>query len=195
MTQGRKAFVKKYINDIRDTLNRMEPELVEKLSEIAEIFTRARDEGRFIYIMGNGGSGATSSHFVCDIIKGLRNDNFPKFKAMAFSDNMPTIMAWANDQSYDDIFVEQLKNFMQPGDIVLGISGSGNSENVIRAIKWANENGAKTIGWTGFDGGKLEKEAQLCITVPNNSMQQIEDIHMIFEHLLVSMLMTEMKLE
>lgn len=194
MNETRKEFVAKYLSEIHSTLEQLEPILIEKMVKISEILTEARDEGRFIFIMGNGGSAATSSHMVCDLIKGVRSKKHPRFKAMALSDNVPTMMAYSNDESYDDIFIEQLKNFMGPKDVVLGISGSGNSENVIRAIKWANENDAITIGWTGFDGGRLEKEAQLCITVPSNSMQQIEDIHMIFEHLLASMLMAEMEL-
>jgi D-sedoheptulose 7-phosphate isomerase len=97
---------------------------------------------------------------------------------------MPTVLAWGNDSSYEDIFVEQLKNHLEKGDVVIAISGSGNSKNVIRAVEFANREGAETIGLTGFDGGKLAKVASISYVVPCNCMQQIEDIHLLIEHML-----------
>ena len=143
--------------------------------------------------MGNGGSAATASHFVGDLSKGTIVADFPRFKAIALTDNVPNMLAWGNDSSYEDIFVEQLKNLMEPEDVVVGISGSGNSRNVIKAIDYANEKGAITIGLLGYDGGKLIEIVQESLHVPSFNMQQVEDIHALISHLLTSMIREEQK--
>ena len=167
------------------------PEVSGKINEIVEVLLKARKENKTIYIMGNGGSASTASHFVSDLGKGTINPNFPRFRTIALTDNIPVMLAWGNDSSYDDIFVEQLKNVLNPGDVVIGISGSGNSMNVLKAIEYANTNHAFTIGWSGFDGGKLNSLAKLSIVVPSHYMQRIEDIHLLLEHLITSLIREE----
>lgn len=174
----------KYLDEVAKTLEHMEKDLPFKAEEIVAALVKARDSGRRIYICGNGGSASTASHMASDLNKGANRKDAPRFKAIALKDNIPTMLAWANDASYDDIFVEQLRNHLEKGDIVIGISGSGNSPNVLKAMHYANDNGAMTIGFTGFDGGKLAQIAKICYTVPNNCMQQIEDIHLLMEHML-----------
>jgi D-sedoheptulose 7-phosphate isomerase len=138
-----------------------------------------------IFVMGNGGSGSTASHLACDINKGCCYDLANKFKMVCLNDNMPTMLALANDISYEAVFEEQLKNFFDPGDVVIGISGSGNSENVLRAVRYAASGKGLTIGWSGFGGGKLAKLVDLALVVNSDDMQQVEDAHMIFAHMLM----------
>jgi D-sedoheptulose 7-phosphate isomerase len=134
--------------------------------------------------MGNGGSASTASHMASDLNKGANRTDAPRFSAIALTDNIPLMMAWANDSSYDDVFIEQLRNHLEKGDVVIGISGSGNSLNVLKAIGYANSSGATTIGLAGFDGGELAKMAKISYTVPSHCMQQVEDVHLILEHML-----------
>lgn len=191
MKDFRKKITKEYLQEIREILDLMEDDLVNKMDTLATILFEAREKRNTIFIMGNGGSASTASHFVGDLSKGTIVEGFPRFKAVALTDNIPNMLAWANDKSYEDIFVEQLKNLMEPGDVVIGISGSGNSMNVIKAIEYANENGGITIVFSGFDGGKLLKSAQENIHVPSSYMQRVEDIHLLIEHLLTSLIREE----
>lgn len=174
-----------YLDQLKDLLDVFPHD---RFIEIAQVMLAAYDEGRQIFIMGNGGSGSTASHFVCDINKGSCLELKKKFKVICLNDNLPTILAYANDLSYNDIFVEQLKNFFNPGDIVIGISGSGNSQNVLLAISYAKKNGAKTIGLSGFDGGKLAKIVDVSLVAAINDMQKVEDVHLIVVHMLMQYL-------
>ena len=187
----RTKYTKEYIHQIHDILDMMEESLPDQISKIADILIDACDNRKTVFIMGNGGSAATASHFTGDLSKGTNVKGCPRFKAIALTDNTPNILAWANDQNYDDIFVEQLVNLMEPEDIVIGISGSGNSRNIINAIEYANEHGAFTIGFCGYDGGVLKQCVKENIHVPSNCMQQVEDIHLLIEHLLTSMIKKE----
>jgi len=191
MDTYRQQFTKDYLRELMATLNKMEPDLVKKMDELATILLNARRDGRTIFLFGNGGSASTASHFASDLSKGTIVGNNPRFKVVALTDNIPTMLAWGNDSSYDDIFVEQLKNLMEPGDVVVGISGSGNSPNVIKAIEYARQNKGITIGLSGYDGGKLLKTAQYNIHAPSFYMQRVEDIHLILEHLLTSLIREE----
>ncbi|MDZ7344503.1 MAG: SIS domain-containing protein [candidate division KSB1 bacterium] len=157
---------------------------------LIEYLEEAYYRGKHIFIFGNGGSGATASHFCEDLGKGtLRSKNDSRrFKVMSLTDNMPYILAWANDEGYETIFEQQLRNFAQPGQIAIGISGSGNSPNVLRAIEYANSAGLRTIGMTGFDGGRLREIAQHCVHVPIFEMGIVESIHMIIVHYVVNSL-------
>jgi len=195
MDELRKKFTKEYLEEIKRLLDSMETDLIEKMDRLANILLKAREEKRTIFIMGNGGSAATASHFVSDLSKGTIVEGFPRFKVIALTDNIPNLLAWANDESYDEIFVEQLKNLMEPNDVVIGISGSGNSMNIIKAIEYANKNGGVTIGISGYDGGKLLRYAQENIHVPSSYMQRVEDIHLLIEHLLTSLIREEQKLK
>ena len=178
------------MKDVIDCLEgyRKNPEFFD---ELATIFLDARKRGNIVYFMGNGGSAATANHFVCDLGKGTIVEGYPRFKALSLSDNIPMMLAWGNDACYEDIFVEQLKNLMNPGDVIVGISGSGNSGNVLRAIQWANENDGITVGLTGFAGGKLKDMAKHVMVVPIHYMQKIEDIHMLVDHLVTSLIREE----
>ena len=145
-----------------------------------------------VYVFGNGGSGATASHMVGDMNKGVCFGREKRLRFHCLNDNTPTMMAYSNDVSYDCIFEEQLKNFLRPKDIVIGISGSGNSTNVIKAIRYANSLEAKSIGMTGFDGGQLKPLTDLCIHAPIHDMQKVEDIHMIIIHVVMQLLCREL---
>jgi len=191
MKDFRKNFTKEYLEEIKKTIDLMEEKLVNKVDKLATILIKAGDRKNTIFIMGNGGSASTASHFAADLSKGTIVEGFPRVKAIALTDNIPNMLAWANDNGYEEIFVEQLKNLMEPGDVVIGISGSGNSMNVIKAIEYANKNGGITIGLSGYDGGKLLKCAQENIHVPSFYMQRIEDIHLIIEHLSTSLIREE----
>ena len=153
--------------------------------QMVHAFLAAYERQAKIFVMGNGGSGATASHLACDINKGCCLDLSRKFKMLCLNDNMPTVLALANDISYDVIFEEQLKNFFSPGDLVIGISGSGNSENVLRAVRYAAAHGGQTMGWSGFGGGKLAGLVDLSFVVDSHDMQQVEDAHIIAAHMLM----------
>ena len=190
----RKNYTREYTRETIKILESM-TDLDSKISKLCEIFCKARDEGKTIYFMGNGGSASTASHFVVDISKCTidEKNRVRRFKCVSLSDNIPTMLAWANDVSYEEIFIEQLKTLMNPGDVVVGISGSGNSKNVVKAMEYAKANGAVTIGLTGMGGGKLGQISSENIIVPSNNMQHIEDIHLIILHLLTSILRDEVK--
>ncbi len=155
-----------------------------KVDQAIQWFRDARDQGKAIFVAGNGGSAATASHFVCDMIKGASLGKPSRFRIQALHDSMPTLTAYANDLHYQDAAVEQLKNFAAPGDIYMAISGSGNSPNVIRAMEYANSLGCHTLALTGRDGGRLGPMAQLNIQVPEKHMGRIEDAHHIICHMI-----------
>ncbi len=174
-------FVQNYIQKNMELLNALDPISVAKI--IAE-FGKARENSKRIYAIGNGGSASTASHFVVDMGKGASLGREKRFKTIPLTDNVEWITALSNDLCYEDVYVEQLKNFAEPGDVLLAISGSGNSENVLRAVAYANKVGCVTIGFTGFQGGKLKNLVQHCIVVPSNHMGRIEDMHVILQHMI-----------
>ena len=147
------------------------------LEDIVTMLLHARDNGKMIFTIGNGGSASTASHFVSDLLKTTITKDSKRFKAISLVDNIPVNLAWSNDVSYDQSFAEQLKNFCTKDDVVIVFSGSGNSPNVINAISFAKNNGCKCIGITGMSGGKLSKLCDLTIVVPSNDMLQIESTH------------------
>jgi len=162
-----------------------------EINEFMNLLADALESGRTVFIMGNGGSGATASHYAGDFNKGLSYGKAKRFRFVCLNDNVPTVLAYANDVGYEEVFVEQLKNFLSPGDLVIGISGSGNSPNVLKAIEYANGAGATTIGLTGFDGGKLKRIARHGVNVPIDNMQVAEDLHMMLDHLVYSVFGSE----
>jgi D-sedoheptulose 7-phosphate isomerase len=151
---------------------------------------RAYEKGLNVFLFGNGGSAALASHIACDLGKGtvVKGNGSKRFRVLALTDNIPIMTAWANDSSYEDIFSQQLYNFLEPGDITFAISGSGNSPNVLRALQTARDAGACTIGLTGFDGGKMLAFCDHCIVVPSDNMQIIEDLHLSVAHAIFSVL-------
>ncbi len=184
-----KELITNYFNDIKQTLDCLPQD---KIEEFVESLLTTYEGEHYIFVFGNGGSGVTASHFACDINKGVSSGLKKRFKVICLNDNMPTILAYANDMSYEDIFVEQLRNYLNPQDFAIGISGSGNSRNIIKAIKYANSAGAKTFGITGYDGGELSKVAHSSIVVNIKDMQKVEDIHIIIVHLAMQILIEEL---
>jgi D-sedoheptulose 7-phosphate isomerase len=182
MEKSMKNFYLNYFRDLKLTLDKIDLNMFKKINE--SLFFALENE-KHIFTMGNGGSATTASHLVCDLNKGVCFGRNIKFKAICLNDNVPTILAYSNDVSYSDIFLEQLKNFLNKGDIVIGISCSGNSENILRAIEFSNKKDGVTIGFSGYDGGKLSKIAKYPIIVPIADMQKCEDIHLILCHLIM----------
>lgn len=174
-------FPEMYKKDLLETIEKID---TAKVDQIIDWFREAREAGRTIFVCGNGGSASTASHFACDMVKGASYKRDKRFRIMALTDSLPTLTAYSNDVTYDIVFAEQLKNFAQPGDVVMAISGSGNSPNVLRAVEYANSIGCKTVGLTGRDGGKLGSMAQLNVQVAVPHMGRIEDAHMIICHMI-----------
>lgn len=168
-----------YLSGVRSLLNTIPAADIQR---IVEILHNARVNYHSVYLCGNGGSAATASHWANDLCKGTQAEALPRLRAIALTDNVPLITAWANDTAYENIFASQLANFVQPLDVVIGISGSGKSRNVLNAIRCAREAGALTIGLSGFRGGHLKSLADFCVVVPSDSMEQIEDLHLILAH-------------
>ena len=179
--------IRAYAKEVSATLTRLP---IGSVQQIVEALEAALVGNKQVFLFGNGGGAATASHFACDLAKSTIAPGRPRFKAIALTDNLPLLSAWANDTAYENVFSEQLANLVQPGDIVIGFSGSGNSSNVLNAIKLANSVGAITIGLTGFDGGQLKGFAQICLVVPNNCMEQIEDVHLTLAHIISTCLKT-----
>ncbi len=183
-----------YTKKVREYLE-LEREILAKISEkdiskVMNVLEEARNNGHRIFVCGNGGSAATASHFCCDFNKGVSHDynQEKRYDFECLSDNVPTMMAIANDIDYADVFAIPLKNKMKPGDVLIGISGSGNSENVVRAVKYANDNGGITIGIVGYDGGKIKALTKHHIHVNCNNMQIVEDVHMTLDHVMMYVL-------
>jgi len=175
-------FAAGYLAELKAVLDGFE---TDRFTDLVEALLEAYEHNNNVFIMGNGGSGSTASHFVCDLNKGCCLDLPQKFKVTCLNDNLPSLLAYANDLSYESVFVEQLKNFFNEGDLVIGISGSGNSENVLRAIHYARENGGKTAGISGYAGGKLADRVDIPFVVRVDDMQKVEDVHMIVVHMIM----------
>lgn len=180
------------ISNYLDTVTGLLAELPrEDISRVVDLVRDAYESGKQVFILGNGGSASTASHLACDLQKGLGALTDRKFKVMSLSDSIPIMTAWGNDTEYANIFAPQIETWVNPGDLVIGISGSGNSPNVINAIDLANEKGAVTIGLSGFQGGKLAQKAKYGVVVRSDNMQHIEDVHVVIAHLVFRVLMEE----
>lgn len=177
--------IKRYIEMEKEVLDSLSAESVNNVMNILE---DARLKGKRIFICGNGGSASTASHFECDFNKGVSYDQEIKYDFECLSDNVPMMMAIANDIGYQDIFVVPLKNKLKSGDVVIGISGSGNSENVVRALRYGNETGAETIALVGYDGGEMKSVAKHTIHVSVHNMQIVEDVHLMLDHMMMFIL-------
>jgi len=174
-----------YCQDLKRALDAIPTDAAEKFLKLLE---SAYQDGRQVFIMGNGGSGSSASHAAGDLVKGVSYGREKRFRVMCLNDNMATVTAYANDVSYADAYVEQLKNFLNPGDVVIGISGSGNSPSILKAVEYANQRGATTVGLCGFNGGKLAGLAQVPVHIPVHDMQMVEDIHMMLFHVAMQVL-------
>lgn len=176
-------MINDYINLEVDVLKRLD---VEQINKAMNLIIETYESKKKIYIMGNGGSAATASHYQNDFNKGISEYVDTKFNFCCLNDNVATMMAIANDIGYEEIFRFQLKNRLEDGDILIAISGSGNSPNVLNAVEYAISQGNKVIGMTGYNGGKLKKLSDISLHADINSMQVTEDIHMIFDHMIMS---------
>ena len=174
-------YIYDYLEELHKTVARMP---IDRIEKVVQILHQARMNGRQVFIMGNGGSATTASHMVCDLAKNTAYHNMPGFKVIGLTDNMAIFSALGNDEGFENVFVDQLRNFVQQDDVVIGISTSGNSENVLRAIALANDTGAVTVGMTGNDGGKLSDMVHYEIRVPSYNIQHIEDMHVSVEHMI-----------
>jgi len=171
--------VNAYFDEVVNTIGKMPIATIER---IVGVLMSAYQSSRMVYVFGNGGSAALASHFACDLGKGAANGSAKRFQVLAFTDNVPLMTAWANDARYEDIFAEQLSNFVRPDDIAFAISCSGKSANVLKALKVARQAGAFTIGLTGFKGGDMTHLCDLCLVIPSDNMQIIEDLHLSVTH-------------
>jgi D-sedoheptulose 7-phosphate isomerase len=174
-----------YLESLKTTIDHLNRD---EINTFLSLILEAYEHSKTIFLFGNGGSAVTASHFASDLNKGVGYGLAKKVRAIALTDNIPAIMAYANDVGYEYIFIEQLKSFLEPGDLVIGISGSGNSPNVLRAIEYAQSCGNPTIGITGYDGGKLKALADHSVNARIDDMQISEDIHMILTHLTMRVL-------
>ena len=161
----------------------------DQVDAIAGILNDAYSEDKTTFLFGNGGSAALASHFACDLSKGtwIRNNGQKRFRAIALTDNLPVLTAWANDSSYEDVFSEQLRGAVQKGDVAFAISCSGNSPNVLRGLEVAREAGAITVGLTGFEGGLMKGLCDMALVIPSDNMQIIEDLHLSVAHCLFTL--------
>ncbi len=179
------ASIEWYFGQMKTILDQMDRE---PISAAISALHQARMEGRQIFIMGNGGSASTATHMVCDLAKNTRHGNWPHYKVIGLSDNMALFSAYANDDGYENVFALQLANLLNPGDIVVAISTSGNSPNVLRAVDLACERGATVIGMTGFNAGKLGALVDIHLHVPSDCIEMVEDVHLMLEHLITKAL-------
>jgi D-sedoheptulose 7-phosphate isomerase len=177
-----KSFIDSYQSGLQTA---MESVNAETFSSFMKALCTLHKEGRRLFVIGNGGSAATASHFACDLGKNAVPPGNPRFKVVALTDSIPAITAYGNDNGYASVFAEQLTNLMASGDILLAISASGNSPNIIEAVTLARESGLSVIGMAGFDGGKLAELSDWAITIPGTTYEQIEDAHMILTHMIV----------
>jgi D-sedoheptulose 7-phosphate isomerase len=168
-----------YILAVTDVLRNLPFESIDRISQE---LCKAYESNRSVFVFGNGGSAALASHCACDLGKGTAVNGKRRFRVLALTDNVPLMTAWANDAHYDEIFAEQLRTFLQPDDVVLAISGSGNSPNILKGLQAARDLGAVTIGLTGFQGGKMKSLCDFCAVVPSDNMQMIEDVHLSMSH-------------
>lgn len=189
MAGGIGPYVRRYVEETGAAI--AGAYLPEAVGRIVPVLLRARAEGRTIYFFGNGGSASTASHFVVDIGKATIRGDGARFRCVALVDNVESVTAWANDVDYASVFREQLRTLAAKGDVAVGISGSGNSPNVLEAVELAKRMGLTTIGLTGIGGGKLGKLADIPVVVPSNSMQHVEDAHLLLCHLLTAYLRDE----
>jgi len=181
-----------YIDELQQTLDHLPKDLI---AQVINVLHDARMKGKQVFIMGNGGSASTASHFVCDLAKNTRKDNLPHYRVIGLTDNMEIFSAYANDEGYENVFAKQLINLINPGDVVIGISASGNSPNVLNAISEAKRYNATTIAFTGFDGGRLGPMVDFNIHVKSNIIEHVEDIHLVLEHIIVKVIKEQVQPE
>lgn len=185
-----KNDIKKYLDEEIEIIKHLD---VEAINSTMNLLEETREKGTMVYLIGNGGSAATASHMQNDFNKGISEGLDKKYNFCCLCDNFATVMAIANDDCYENVFYNQLLNRLKPGDVLIAISGSGNSKNVIKAVEYAKGKGNKVIGFTGYDGGKLKTMSDISLHVPLNNMQIAEDVHTIFNHTMMYILCKMLK--
>lgn len=173
--------IESYLSGLKETLDKIS---MKEVQQVIEVLHTARLRGGKIFIMGNGGSASTASHFACDLGKNTRMPGWQNFKVISLTDNMAIFSALANDEGYGNVFSQQLTSLVEASDVVIGISASGKSPNVLNAIEVARQAGAITVGMTGFDGGQLGSMVDIHVHVPSDCIEHVEDIHLMLEHLI-----------
>jgi D-sedoheptulose 7-phosphate isomerase len=188
-------IIKGYFADTKECIDKMLKSNFDKIKKITKVLYEAYKTDKQIIFMGNGGSASVASHAAADFSKGWIEEEQALMRLRSFSlvENVSLLTSWMNDAGQDMMFVGQLKNMVNPGDVVIGVSGSGNSKNVVNAIEYANSIGAQTIGLTGFTGGKMKDAAKICLVVPSDSFKRLEDLHMTLCHLFKAVLMREIR--
>lgn len=184
-----KESAKEYFNNLKKGLDNLD---LDEFEEVVRILYNAWKNGNQVFIFGNGGSASTASHMACDLGKGtlrnVYNNQRKRLRVISLTDNVATMMAYSNDMDYADVFKQQLMNLVNKGDVAIGISGSGNSPNVVNALEYAQDNGAITIGLLGFKGGKMKNMVDHYILYPENHYGRVEDAHMILSHMITELL-------
>ena len=188
------GFISGYLAEMKEVAENISRE---DINAVVELLYQAWQQDRRVFICGNGGSAGTATHFTCDLAKTTIVDGKKRFKAICLNDNAPLISALTNDNGFDNLYTEQLQNLYQPGDVLICISvhgGAGRdkaglwSQNLLKAMKYVTENGGRTIGFSGFDGGPMKEIADACVVVPADSTPQVESFHLALEHLVCSCL-------
>ena len=182
------SIITDYVDKVVDAITCV-PE--DKIRDAIDTLKAAHERGNQVFLIGNGGSAACATHIAEDLQKGLKETSGKRFKVMSLADSAPLIMAWANDSGYDCVFEQQIDSLLDPGDVVIAISGSGNSPNILKAVEKANAMGATTMGWSGMGGGQLAGLVDKPIVIESDNMQRIEDVHMVLGHLIFACMMQE----
>lgn len=190
MTQGTAHYVRDYFEALKSLLDAVEPA---EIARVVEVLFDAYKSDRRLVLCGNGGSASTASHLVCDLAKNIYLDGGKPFEVVALTDSPALLSAWGNDTHFDNVFAGQARTWLREGDVLIAISGSGNSPNILRVVEVANEVGATSVGFCGYEGGKLAEVARISIVVRQRNMQQVEDLHMIFGHVVFSALRDRIK--
>lgn len=192
MTTSQNATINSGLADyVRSAIEAIARIPLPDVAAVVALLREAAANGRNVYTMGNGGSAMTAAHLAGDLNKGTSPGRKNRFRAICLSDNLATFSAYANDVGYESVFVDPLRNFLRAGEVVIGISGSGNSPNVVKAVEWAATQGAHTVALVGYDGGALKRVAGHTIHIPVNDMQIVEDMHLLLCHMMMRALMTD----
>ena len=190
MTAGVRGYVADYLAHSRALLAEVDPADVER---VVSLLLHAYENGRRLVLCGNGGSATTASHLVCDLQKNILLEGGRAWEVLALTDSPSLLTAWGNDTDFANVFAGQARTWLRPGDVLLAISGSGNSPNVLQAVEVANEVGAVSVGFSGYGGGKLAQAAQVNCVIHARNMQMVEDVHLILGHIVFSALRDRIK--
>lgn len=174
-------YALEYLKEIKEAMDEIP---LRDLEQIVNVIQDAYRKRKQIFIVGNGGSASTASHFACDLGKGTASGQKPRFRVMSLNDNIPLMTAIGNDLGYQELFAEQLRNWLEEGDVVILITCSGNSENILKAAEYANSRGATTVAFIGFGGGKLKKMVKEHVTFSSTKFEVVEPLHLLLEHLI-----------